>query len=56
MKEKVLILIGLNSKKWLSEQLGITPLTLETRLEKWNWKASEEIAIDSIFNREKVRL
>jgi hypothetical protein len=56
MKEKVLILIGLNSKKWLSEQLGINPLTLETRLEKWNWKASEEMAIDLIFDREKHRI
>ena len=49
MKEKALILIGLHSKKWLCEKMGINHLTLEKRLLKNNWKASEEIALNSIY-------
>jgi hypothetical protein len=56
MKEKALILIGLNSKKWLSEKLGINPLTLEVRLEKNNWKPSEEIAINIFYDQQKHKV
>jgi hypothetical protein len=34
-------LIDLHSKVWLSERLGISRVTLDTRLEKDNWKKSE---------------
>lgn len=56
MKEKVLILIGMHSKKWLCEKIGINHLTLERRLEKNDWKVSEEMAIEIIFQSEKVNL
>ena len=56
MKKKALILIGLHSKKWLCEKMGINHLTLEKRLKKDNWKVSEEIALQSIFEDEKVNL
>lgn len=54
MKEKALILIGLHSKKWLCEKMGINHLTLEKRLQKNNWKVSEEIALKTIFESEKT--
>lgn len=56
MKEKALILIGLHSKKWLSEKLGLNPITLERRLNKNDWKVSEEMALDQIFNSQKHKL
>jgi len=34
-------LIELNSKTWLADQLGITRVTLDTRLNLGNWKRSE---------------
>lgn len=34
-------LIQINSKVWLSDKLGISRVTLDTRLEKDNWKKSE---------------
>lgn len=34
-------LIQLNSKIWLAEKIGISRVTLDTRLEKDNWKRSE---------------
>lgn len=34
-------LILLNSKSWLADKLGISRVTLDTRLEKDNWKKSE---------------
>ncbi len=30
-----------NSKTWLSEKLGISRVTLDTRLEQNNWKKTE---------------
>jgi hypothetical protein len=56
MKEKALILIGLHSKKWLSEKMGLNHVTLENRLNKNNWKLSEEMALIQIFDIEKVNL
>lgn len=53
MKEKALILIGLHSKKWLCEKLGINPITLDRRLNKNDWKVSEEMALDQIFDSQK---
>ena len=34
-------LISLNSKKWLSDQLGISRMTLDNRLINHNWKKLE---------------
>ena len=31
-----------NSKTWLSEKLGISRVTLDTRLRENNWKKTEE--------------
>lgn len=56
MKEKALILIGLHSKKWLCEKLGINPITLDRRLSKNDWKISEEIALDQIFDSQRDKL
>lgn len=41
MKKTAIKLIELNSKVWLSDKLGISRMTLDTRLEKDNWKKSE---------------
>jgi hypothetical protein len=56
MKEKVLILIGMHSKKWLCEKVGINHITLERRLNKNDWKVSEEMAIEQIFESQKHNL
>lgn len=56
MKEKALILIGLHSKKWLCEKMGINPITLERRLNKNDWKVSEEFALENIFDSQKHNL
>lgn len=56
MKEKALILIGLHSKKWLADNLGINHITLERRLNKNDWKVSEEMALLQIFDQEKHRI
>lgn len=56
MKEKALILIGLYSKKWLSEKLGINNLTLEKRLRTDYWKVSEISRLNEVFESEKVNL
>lgn len=56
MKEKVLILIGMHSKKWLCEKVGINHITLERRLNKNDWKVSEEMAIKQIFESQKHNL
>lgn len=56
MKEKALVLIGLHSKKWLSKKVGINPLTLEKRLLENNWKSSEIMAIDFLYDSEKINL
>lgn len=38
-------LIQINSKTWLAEKLGISRVTLDTRLEKDNWKKGEIIIL-----------
>jgi hypothetical protein len=53
MKEKALILIGLNSKKWLAEKMGINILTLEKRLKKGYFKISEQAILENIFEDQK---
>jgi hypothetical protein len=53
MKEKALILIGLHSKKWLCEKMGINILTLEKRLKTGYWKISEIAILENIFENEK---
>jgi hypothetical protein len=52
MKTKALILIGLHSKKWLAEKLGITTITLEKRLTEDYWKPGELALLEIIFNEE----
>jgi hypothetical protein len=42
MKKIAEKLIQINSKIWLAERLGISRVTLDTRLEKDNWKKSEK--------------
>lgn len=41
MKNKAEILIQKHSKSWLAEQLCLTRPTLDSRLEKDNWKKIE---------------
>ena len=41
MKQIAQQLIDKYSKVWLSETLGISRVTLDTRLKKDNWKKSE---------------
>jgi len=41
MNKKANILIQTHSKLWLSQQLGITRVTLDSRLQKENWKKLE---------------
>ena len=38
-------LIQINSKIWLAEKLGISRVTLDTRLEKDNWKKGEKVIL-----------
>jgi hypothetical protein len=53
MKEKALILIGLHSKKWLCEKMGINILTLEKRLKTGYWKISEIAILENIYEDQK---
>lgn len=46
-KAKALILI--NSKVWLSNKLGITRATLDSRLKNHKWKESEIYLIRSLY-------
>ena len=46
--DKAKQLIEQNSKTWLSERLGISRVTLDTRLELDNWKKAEKHLILSI--------
>jgi hypothetical protein len=43
-------LIGINSKTWLCEKLGITRPTLDTRLKLDNWKKSEKALLIQLNN------
>ena len=45
MKKKALKLIESQSKIWLAGKLGISRVTLDTRLEKDNWKKGEIIIL-----------
>jgi len=56
MKEKALILIGLHSKKWLAENMGINHITLEKRLKTNYWKLSEIAILEDIFSKEQINL
>ena len=48
MKEKALLLIGIHSKSWLCDQLGISYITLNSRLNLGNWKKSEILLLKTI--------
>ncbi len=56
MKEKALVLIGLYSRKWLSEKMGINPITLDKRLDISNWKLSEQSRLNELYESEKSKL
>lgn len=56
MKEKALILIGKHSKRWLSEQMGLNPITLEKRLNTDKWKVAEISRLEEIYNQQKDNL
>jgi hypothetical protein len=56
MKEKALMLIGLHSRKWLSDNIGINPITLDKRILKDNWKNSEILILEKIYQEEKSKL
>lgn len=43
-------LIGIHSKTWLCEKLGITRPTLDTRLKLDNWKKSEKALLLQLDN------
>lgn len=51
MKKIAEKLIQLNSKVWLSEKLGISRITLDTRLEKENWKKGEIAILLQLNNK-----
>jgi hypothetical protein len=48
MKEKALLLIGIHSKSWLCDQLGINHITLNVRLKMSNWRKSEILLLETI--------
>ena len=48
INDKAKQLIEQNSKIWLAERLGISRVTLDTRLELDNWKKSERHLIYSL--------
>lgn len=56
MKEKALVLIGLYSRKWLSEQMGMNPITIDKRLREGNWKVSEISRLNELYELEKSNL
>lgn len=56
MKEKALVLIGLYSRKWLSEKMGVNPLTLDKRIRTNKWKVSEISRLNEIYETEKTNL
>jgi transcriptional antiterminator len=49
MKKKALLLIGLKSRVWLCQQLGINPITLQKRLTFDNWKQGERLLLEKIY-------
>ena len=56
MKEKALILIGLYSRKWLSEQMGLNPITIDRRLKFGDFKKYEASRLNELFEAEKDNL
>jgi len=56
MKEKALVLIGLHSRKWLSYEMGINPITLDKRLLSGNWNFSEISRLNELYESEKSGL
>jgi len=50
VEKKVYELIGKSTKKKVAESLGITTITLNTRLEKGGWLKSEIEIIESLIN------
>ena len=48
MKQIAEEIIRLRSKQWLSNYLGISRPTLDTRLEKGNWKKLEVLALNKL--------
>jgi len=50
MKEKALVLIGEHSRKWLSEKMGINPITLDKRLNSGVWKISEISRLNELYD------
>lgn len=52
MKEKALLLIGIHSKSWLCDKLGINHITLNSRLNLSNWKKSETLLLETIHANE----
>jgi len=48
-KKCIYYLIGRFSKRWFHNQIGITPPTLDRRLEIDNWKKSEMIVINNLI-------
>jgi hypothetical protein len=56
MKEKALVLIGLHSRKWLSEKMGINPITIDKRIKCGDWKISEISRLNELYESEKINL
>ena len=48
MKQIAEEIIRIRSKKWLSNYLGISRPTLDTRLKKGNWKKLEILALNKL--------
>lgn len=56
MKQKALVLIGLHSRKWLSEKMGLNPITIDRRLKHGDWKISEISRLNELYESEKINL
>jgi len=56
MKEKALLLIGLHSRKWLSEEMGLNPITIDKRIANGGWKLSEISRLKELYEQEKNNL
>jgi DNA-binding XRE family transcriptional regulator len=48
-KERINILLNYLTKVDLAQEIGITRPTLDSRIEKDNWKKGEEIIVKEIF-------
>lgn len=56
MKEKALVLVGLHSRKWLAEKMGINPITIDKRIKYGDWKLAEISRLNELYESEKVNL